>query len=161
LAEFDAETESEKGQGNLVLGQSHLIRCPSHRRHHRRLTAELKFSYMGDAQAAGATWVDGIHWTRDLEFTSSLGPASYASRFGVWMSDTTQGWGHASSSAGHLNTWEFHVADINGDGIDDYIEFYRGAMGDQTRYAMFTNLGPVYWDNNQWKRLPFGRSLDW
>ena len=29
----------------------------------------------------------------------------------------------------HLATWQYHLADTNGDGIDDFIQIYRGEMG--------------------------------
>ncbi|WP_213286710.1 RHS repeat-associated core domain-containing protein [Bradyrhizobium sp. sGM-13] len=45
----------------------------------------------------------------------------------------------------HLNQWQFATADINGDGIDDYIQSYSGRQGDRLYYALGspTGLGPI------------------
>lgn len=45
----------------------------------------------------------------------------------------------------HLNEWEYAIADVNGDGIDDYIQSYAGAHGDKLYYALGTptGLGPL------------------
>ena len=42
----------------------------------------------------------------------------------------------------HLNQWQFVTADINGDGIDDYIQSYYGRQGDRLYYALGTPTGP-------------------
>jgi hypothetical protein len=41
----------------------------------------------------------------------------------------------------HLNQWEFAIADINGDGIEDYIQSHSGAQGDRLYHAFGTPIG--------------------
>ena len=36
----------------------------------------------------------------------------------------------------HQNPWDFFTADINGDGLDDVLQFYRGADGEQIHYGL-------------------------
>ncbi|MBV9327855.1 MAG: hypothetical protein JO352_29425 [Chloroflexi bacterium] len=35
----------------------------------------------------------------------------------------------------HLNNWDYFVGDVNGDGIDDFVEVYRGAAGSRIGWA--------------------------
>ena len=41
----------------------------------------------------------------------------------------------------HLNNWDFHLGDINGDGIDDFVEVYRGAGGSRIGWALGSPTG--------------------
>jgi YD repeat-containing protein len=41
----------------------------------------------------------------------------------------------------HLNNWEFLTGDINGDGIDDFVEFYCGYFGRILDYGLGTPTG--------------------
>ena len=41
----------------------------------------------------------------------------------------------------HLSNWDFFVGDINGDGIDDFVEVYRGAGGSGIGWALGTPTG--------------------
>jgi hypothetical protein len=47
----------------------------------------------------------------------------------------------ASENPAHLNNWEFLTGDINGDGIDDFVEFYCGYSGRGLGYGFGTPTG--------------------
>ncbi len=41
----------------------------------------------------------------------------------------------------HMNNWDFFVGDVNGDGIDDFVEVYRGAGGSHIGFALGSPTG--------------------
>jgi RHS repeat-associated protein len=82
---------------------------------------------------------------RDIRFRLGTTLAA-GSSLEVYTTDpSTYPYAAAYERPAHLNEWEFATADINGDGIEDYIQSYAGAHGDKLYYALGTptGLGPL------------------
>jgi RHS repeat-associated protein len=60
----------------------------------------------------------------------------------------------------HMNNWDFFVSDVNGDGIDDFVEVYRGAGGSRIGWALGTPNGMANFTINDHPNGSTTRPLD-
>lgn len=97
---------------------------------------DILLNFQGRTDPAG-----GVANGRDLRnrlSSTSTGPDPFQV---AGQDQYTYYYASASENPPHLNNWEFLTGDINGDGIDDFVEFYCGYSGRALAYGLGTPTG--------------------
>jgi hypothetical protein len=105
------------------------------------LTYQGKAIRVNPPSICDRTVCSGLIHGRDIRFRLGTTLAA-GSGLQVYATDpSTYPYASAHERPAHLNQWQFATADINGDGIDDYIQSYAGAHGDKLYYALGNPTG--------------------
>jgi hypothetical protein len=97
---------------------------------------DIMFNFQGHTDPSGHVF-NGRDLRNHLS-TTSAGPNPFQV---AGQDQYTYPYASNSDNPAHLNNWEFLSGDINGDGIDDFIEFYCGNFGRYLNYGLGTPTG--------------------